>query len=87
MEWQPMTGLDKNSIYSKYGMRGMKFFVNEEGMDFRPATNSPAIKAGKIIKGLTTDFNGTKRPVDAAPTIGPYQYSAPVEKKTNEVKK
>ena len=79
MEWQHMTGLDTNSIYSKYGMRGMKFFVNEKEMDFRPATNSPAIRAGKIIKGLKTDFNGTKRPPDAAPTIGPYQYSESLE--------
>ena len=79
MEWQAMTGLDEHSIYSKYGMRGLTFFVNEENMDFRPAENSPAIKAGKIIEGLTTDFVGRKRPQNAAPTIGPYEYCAPEE--------
>ncbi|MBT7300369.1 MAG: hypothetical protein HN849_12685 [Victivallales bacterium] len=73
MEWQPLTGLDVNSIYSKK-LHEETIFVDREALDFRLLSNNPGIGKGRVIKELTEDFHGNPRPVGTPPDIGPFRF-------------
>ena len=73
LEWQEVTGLDPNSIYSKK-LHKETIFVDWKGLDFRPLENNPGIGKGRAIDGLTEDFSGNPRPKGSAPDIGPFQF-------------
>lgn len=67
-----------NSPTTGTPLRGVAGFLHAAGGDYHLAFGAPAIDAGTVVTGVTTDLDGNNRVTGAQPDIGAYEFQGPV---------